>query len=307
MTLNLILLVFGFILLGVGSETLVNGAAGISKRLNISPIIVGVFILAIGTSLPELVVSIRATLHGAEGLVLGNVVGSNITNVLLVFGVAVGAGFYTKKIQVDRREKIALIGASLFLLGFGVLGKISLIEGSIMLLVLIGYFFFLLRDKEAIPSFENSRNYPLWLLVIFLIFGLVMVLGGAELVVTHARNIALHLGISDIVIGLTIVALGTSLPELVISFVAARKGAMSLAIGNVLGSNIINILGILGISALISPIPVQQHVLIDVVLQLLISLTLVFLLSVHWQWRRVHGVIMVAGYIAYIIFSYRGV
>ena len=281
--MNYILLIIGFFLLIKGADIFVDGASGISKKLGIPSVIVGLTIVSLGTSAPELAVSIVSSLQGSNEIAVGNVLGSNIFNTLMVFGVTlIIMPLIIKKSTIKKDFLINIAVTTLFLLltfnGI-LLGKenyISRFDGFILLSGCILYILFLIwtvkgqkvgksKDVAAEMAIEDEGiehiNIPKS--IISLIIGAICIVIGGNIVVDSASSIATALGMSDKLVGLTIVAMGTSLPELVTSVVAAIKGENDIALGNVLGSNIFNILLILGTSSIISPIPVESGLIID--------------------------------------------
>lgn len=304
MIVDILLVVIGLVLLVFGGDVLVKGAVNLSLRLGVAPVIVGLTVVAFGTSAPELLVSLSAALSGSTDISLGNVVGSNIANVLIILGAtAVVSQIVTK--GHDLRESWAMmIAASLLLILLSFTGEIGRIEGFILLTALG---FILWRQltsaraerPEKIEGAEpgaTSKKIALWLAG-----GLIALPIGAQLLVMGASDIARLMGISEAVIGLTLVAIGTSLPEMAASVASAARGRADLALGNVVGSNIFNILAILGITSVVAPLPVpQQMIQLDLWVMLASSLLLAPFLFRGIPITRMAGIGMLAAYAGYV-------
>ncbi len=305
------LVVAGLAGLVIGGELLVRGAVSAAKGFGISPMVIGLTLVGFGTSTPELVTSLQAALSGSPGIAMGNVVGSNIGNVLLILGIAV----LLAPIAVDpaalRRDGAAMILATLLCLGAVLAGAIPRITGAGFLLALAGYLAFTLWSErrsaaaapvyagqaEAVPGPEMRLGLALALAVV----GLAVTILGARALVTGAVQIAQAVGLSETVIGLTIVAIGTSMPELVTSVIAVRRGQGEVALGNVLGSNIFNILGILGVTALVSPLAVPPEIIrADIWVMSAAAVLLVVFARTGWRLGRREGAVMLGGYAAYM-------
>ena len=248
-----VLVIAGFILLMTGGEVVVQGAIVIAKRMRVPPLLIGFTIVAVGTSLPELAVSLEAVAGNRPDLAIGGVMGSNVANVMLVLGTASMLGAASDPGIGVRRDAKAMMFASMVLLGAVYLGDISRTFGGLMLICLVGYYAYsYLNTKEEESEIEDS-----WVPDNIMIAALVTAIGGvliwkgADLLIEGATGIASSMGISEAIIGLSVVALGTSLPELAVTIVAGLRGQGGVAVGNVLGSNMMNILGILGVTALI--------------------------------------------------------
>lgn len=299
----LVFLVLGFILLVKGADWFVEGSAGIAGRFGISQLIIGLTIVAMGTSLPEAAVSITSALSGSAGITVGNVIGSNILNILIILGItsvilAVPVQNSTVKIEIPFMIFITF----LFLLT-GLDATIYRWEGIILLgffLLYLGYLFMMSRNNP--DDSEPVARLPLWLQIFMLIGGAVIVVLGSNLAVSGASTIAKFLGVSDRFIGLTVVALGTSLPELVTSVVAARKGNADIAIGNIVGSNIFNILFIGGISSVIVPILFQREFIFDSIIAVLAAILLWLCVLKGHKLKRSHGIVMLLCYALYFIY-----
>lgn len=265
--MNAVMMVAGLAMLLAGGEGLVRGAVAFATRMRLPMAVVGAVVLGFGTSMPEMLTSLSAALAGAPGIAIGNVLGSNIANILLILGIAaVIAAIPTDTAETE--DRVWLILATVLGLGVILIGaEIGRIEGAILLAALAIYIWRALnRDSQMEPVPDIPDMGP-GMIALYLLAGLAILIGGAWLLVEGATGIARALGVSETVIGLTVVAVGTSLPELATSVVAARRGEAGLALGNVLGSNVFNILAILGLTALIVPIPVPADLsLVDLVM-----------------------------------------
>lgn len=310
--LQIVLLVLGFVMLIKGADWFVGGASGIAGRLGIPQIVIGLTIVAFGTSAPEAAVSITAALKGNAGITIGNIVGSNILNILLILGLtAVIAPLAVKK-NTLRFEMPFLIGISVVLLVTGLIGNsISFNDGVVMWLFFIAFFIYLIqvskseRRRQTLEQKETEEAKPkgkLWLMILLTLIGLVLVVWGSDLTVNSATYIAKTFGLSDRLIGLTIVAFGTSLPELVTSVIAARKKMADIAIGNIVGSNIFNILFVVGTTALITPVAFSQDFVIDTCIAVGASILLFLFCLRKQKLTRPGGTIMLLCFAAY--FSY---
>lgn len=309
---SILILLAGFLFLVKGADFFVEGASAIAKKLRIPSIIIGLTIVALGTSLPELAVSVTAALKGNNDIALGNVTGSNIVNLLVVVGLsAVIKPMKVEKSMMKRDYSMALLMTVLVLLCSSELlmgnqtAVLSRLDGAILLVVMGIYMYQLIRHAVRNRVEENfGLTRPLPLSILFCLIGGAAIVWGGQMVVDSATEIASWMGLSDTLIGLTVVAIGTSLPELVTSVVAARKGESDIALGNVVGSNILNIGFILGLSSVIHPISVGILNFYDVLV--LILVTVVFFLP-FWRQEKVTrstGILMIiayVGYTAYII------
>ncbi|WP_420393430.1 calcium/sodium antiporter [Acuticoccus sp.] len=296
---------FGLLL---GGELLVRGASAVAVRLGISPLVVGVVIVGFGTSAPELVTCVRAALAGAPGIAVGNIVGSNIANILLILGAAaLMMPFVTSRTAVMRDGVIVIVTALAFL-AVSLTGTIGRAAGAVFVLGLIAYLVIAIRaDRQAPASTADvpaERATPLALSLAFLVLGLVGVVLGAEYLVAGAVEVAQRYGVSEEVIGLTMVAVGTSLPELATSIVAALRNQSAIALGNVLGSNIYNTVGIGGITALVQPVPVSASMQrFDIPLMVAVSVLLVLVVATGKRVTRWEGALLLALYGGYITFQ----
>lgn len=321
MGLHILLLVVGFAALIKGADLFVDGSSALAGNFKISKVIIGLTIVAMGTSAPELAVSTSAALYGSNEIALSNVVGSNIFNLFGVLGIcAVIHPVPVDKVILKRDIPISIVTTMLLLLmtSAGVLfngkflqcemneivGGMSRFTGVVLLIVFSCYNFYLIADaKKKAEDEEPGENIPIWKCAVLILSGLAMIIGGGQAVVYGARAVAQSFGMSETLIGLTIVAVGTSLPELVTSVVASQKGEAGLAVGNVVGSNIFNILFILGISSAIHPIGVNTASVYDMIILIGISI-LAFLFSMKGKViNRIEGIIMLLIYAADMVFA----
>ena len=307
-TMDWVLVIAGFVLLMTGGEVVVQGAIVIAKRMRVPPLLIGFTIVAVGTSLPELAVSLEAVAGNQPDLAVGGVLGSNVANVMLVLGTASMLGAASDPGKGVRRDAKAMMFASFLLLGAVYLGKISIYFGALMLVSLIGYYAYsYFNTKEEDSEIEDSwvpDNIAIATLVTAI--GGVLIWKGADLLIEGATGIATSMGISEAIIGLSVIALGTSLPELAVTIVAGLRGQGGVAVGNVLGSNMMNILGILGVTALIgggisvNPGFAER----DIWVMLLTSGLVAAMLLDDREIGRRTGFSMVAGYILYMAYLY---
>lgn len=303
-----LLLLLGFVLLIKGADFFVDGAVSVATRFRIPSVIVGLTIVALGTSLPEFSVSLSAALAGSNSLALSNVVGSNIFNTLVVVGCSAAIAPFVISKDVISRDLLMNVGVSVLLFIMALSGELSRLNGTILLCVLVVYLAGLIiaarRDKVHEDAAEEEKILRPWICVLYLALGFLGIYFGGELVVDNARLIALELGMSETLVGLTIVSLGTSLPELVTSVVAARKGESGLSLGNAIGSNIMNICFILGFSSAIHPIAILAENRTDMLVLIAISLFIWAMARLKDRLSRWQGFLMLgvyAVYLAYII------
>lgn len=302
----------GLLILLLAGDSLVKGAVNLSLRLGVPALIVSLTIVAFGTSAPELLISIQAVLEDAPGLALGNVVGSNTANILLVLGVpAILATMHTSECNTRKTYNFMII-ASLLFIGLAYRGVFDWKAG----LILIAAVLFVLGDAfrdaklhrdsmKGVAEDEEPEaadpNMPLWRIIIFLVLGLIGLPVGADLLVDNATIIAQQFGVSDTVIGLTLVAIGTSLPELATTVVAALRRQADVALGNVIGSNMFNLLAIIGIASLVGPIPVDPEFLrFDLWVMLGASVLLAPFVYMCWNITRIWGFVLTGLYVLYM-------
>lgn len=291
----------GFIILTFGAEALVRGASAVALRLGIAPLIIGLTIVAFGTSAPELAVSVKSALAGNPGIALGNVVGSNIVNVGLILAITALIRPITVQSQMVKRDIPIMIAASVLVWFLLLDGDVSFIDGAILFSLLLSYLGFSYVSSKNNPEaldIDATPQKPL-LSVLLIAVGIAMLVGGGILFVDGAVDLAKQFGISEVIIGLTIVAIGTSMPELVTSVMAALKGQSDIAIGNVVGSNIFNVLGILGATALIHPVSAVGFNEVDFIAMLIFA---IMVLPFAWSGLRIgrrEGSVLLAGYLGY--------
>ena len=298
--LEMLLLSFGFLLLVKGADWFVDGASGVAAKLHIPQLVIGLTIVAMGTSAPEAAVSISAALKGSAEITIGNIVGSNILNILIILGLAsalVPIAVAKSTLRVDIPFMLLITGL-LLVLGWD--GTIGALDGLIMLALFVGYLAYLFIGAKNTPAEEPIKNLSLWKALLLTVVGLCLIVLGADVAVDAATSLARIFGISERFIGLTIVALGTSLPELFTSVSAARKGNADIAIGNIVGSNIFNILFIVGLSGLIVPVPFAVPFRIDTVIAILAGIVLLVLALPKGKLLRWHGPVMLALYGIYL-------
>ena len=299
-----LLLIIGFILLIKGADYFVIGSSAIARLLKVPSVIIGLTIVAMGTSAPEAAVSITAGLSGSNELALSNVIGSNIFNLILIVGVCAIIKPFIVDSSIMKRDFPLAIIASVILFIFLQDGKLSRLEGIILLTLMAIYLLFTVMSALRNPVEDGMENHtlPMHSCLFYIVIGLIGIIFGGDLVVDSACSIAAAFGLSETLIGLTIVAIGTSLPELVTSVTASRKGESGLALGNVVGSNLFNILFILGLSSTIHPIAADPLALIDIPL-LIISTAIVFVYcKIQKNMGRFMGTLCVAAYILYSVY-----
>ena len=314
----ILLLAVGFAFLVKGADFFVEGSSSIAKKLKVPPIIIGLTIVAMGTSLPETAVSVTASLVQNNELAVSNVVGSNIFNLMFVIGVcSILTSIMVQKATVVRDIPLSL-GCALVLLVLGISGlgdkagmTLGHADGVIFLIVFAGYIFTMVRSAmkaraagqkveiEGVEECDNMKELSYGKSILFLIVGAAAIAFGGDLTVDTASRIAIELGMSQTLVGLTIVSIGTSLPELVTSVVAARKNEVDMAVGNAVGSNIFNILMVLGISSAISPVALIRENIIDIVLLMVFSVMVWIFAGTRKKIERKEGIIMVVVYLIY--------
>lgn len=313
MTLSTVLSVgFGFVGLLLGGGLLVRGSVAVAERLGVSKLLVGLVLVGFGTSTPELVTSLKAALSGSPGIALGNVIGSNIANVLLILGITAVLCPIPCDPRAFRRDAVALASATGLCVAVTMTGEFQRLAGLAFLAGLAGYLVVAYRMERTLPDhaaavhtgqieLAGSTPRSLSLGLGLALGGMALIVGGAHFLVVGAVDVAVALGISEAVVGLTLVAVGTSLPELTTSMVAAMRKQTDLAFGNIIGSNLFNILGILGVTALVQPIPVPAGIT-SYDLWFLAGSTVLVLLFAMTRWRvsRAEGLIFLLAYAGYI-------
>lgn len=308
--MSYLLLVAGFVLLIKGADFFVDGSSSIAKMFRVPSMIIGMTIVAMGTSLPECSVSVSASMSNNNALAVSNAVGSNIFNLMVVCGVCALFAPLAVQEKTLKREFPFSMATALLLMGFGYFGmSVSRTEGILLLVVFVFFLLWMIQSARRARAEDSGEEedvviLPIWKSAVFIIGGAVAIKFGGDLVVDSASDIAASFGLSQNLIGLTIVALGTSLPELVTSVVAARKNELDMALGNVIGSNIFNVLFVLGIAASISPIEFVMENVIDILLLTAMSFLVWIFAWTSKKIRRLEGAVMLAvylGYMGYII------
>lgn len=310
-----VLVVAGFALLILGAEALVHGGVAVARRLHVSPLLIGVTIVAYGTSTPELIVSVNASLNQAYGIAVGNVVGSNIFNILFILGLtALIAPITVSARAIGRDGLFALVAAGLFIWLALRMPALGWFEGVLMLLILLAMLIFSYGQESAAGAepdgSRHMRDRPLEHSAIIdvglILVGIALLMLGAEVLVKSAVGIARANGISEAVIGLTLIAAGTSLPELVTSVVAAIRGNSDIAVGNVVGSNIYNILAILGVASMLGPVEIDREIVsLDMWVMLAATVALFPPLLFANRIGRFYGLLLLVGYVAYVAFLFQ--
>jgi cation:H+ antiporter len=315
MVIYLLYIFASLVVLYFGANFLVKGAASLAERFGVSALVVGLTVVAFGTSTPELIVSVQATMDGFGGISIGNVVGSNIANIGLILGLSALIFPLKANMQLIRIDTPVMILTSIVFLVFFLDNRIGRIEGVGFVLAIVGYSIFNIvksrkeHQKKVLKEFEDSvpkvtRHWSLD--VLFILAGLAALIIGSEFLVKNSVNLARLIGLSEAVIGLTIVAVGTSTPELATSIVAALKKQPDIAIGNVVGSNIFNILGILGVASIVKPISTPDINLADILVMIVMSLLLLPFIKTGFTLRRWEGALLMAIYIGYVIYLLLG-
>ena len=300
----------GLVMLFIGAEGLIRGSSNLALRMGITPLVVGLTVVAFGTSTPELVVSLKAAIIGNSSISLGNVIGSNIANIALILGVGALVRPLNIHAKVIMREIPIMIGLSILLIIFLLDGELAFVEGLIFVIGIVVYIVVnikLARNEKSVEissEFEEGLKSKLGtpISVVLIVIGLALLVVGANLFVQSAVAIAKIFEVNDAVIGLTIVAIGTSLPELITSVVASYKKESDIAVGNVVGSNIFNILAILGITSLIIPISSAGIGYIDLGMMLLTAILLLPLSRTSFSITRLEGAFLLLGYAGYIYY-----
>ena len=301
------LLVAGFVLLIKGADFFVDGSSSVAKRMRVPTLIIGMTIVAMGTSAPELAVSTAASLKGDNAIAISNAVGSNIFNLMVVCGACALFKPLTVKMSTLKVEFPISILAAVLLLGMGYLGMgIGRVDGVILTALFIAFLAWMVisasKARATAGEEEEIKVLPVWKCILFIVVGIAAVVWGGNLVVDSASAIALDFGLEPTLIGLTIVAFGTSLPELVTSLVAAKKGDVDMALGNVIGSNIFNILLILGVAGSLSPMAMTMENLIDIAVLIVMSVLVLIFAGVKKSINRMEGAIMLMMYAAYMVY-----
>ncbi|MAB99943.1 MAG: sodium:calcium antiporter [Pseudomonadaceae bacterium] len=315
--MTFVYLIAGLVLLVGGAEVLVRGAAKLAAQFGIPPLVIGLTVVAFGTSAPETAVSVQAAMNGSGDLAIGNVVGSNIANVLLVLGATALIAPLIVSRQLIRMDVPLMIGASLLTFGLAWDGELSKIDGAILFTCIVAYTFFLIRsnrnsldepDDEFAAEFglnEPAKPYAWLINLILIVVGLVLLVGGSHFLVEGAVTLARALGLSELVIGLTVIAIGTSLPELATSILAAFKGERDIAVGNIVGSNLFNLLSVLGLAALVSPSPISvspNALAFDFPVMIAVAVACLPIFFTGYRINRWEGLLFLAYYGAYTLY-----
>lgn len=310
MILNVLFILVGIVLVLWGADRLTDGAVAVAEKMKMPQIVIGLTIVAMGTSMPEFCVSLVSALKGTTDLAVGNIVGSNIFNTLLIVGVSAWVAPMTILKSTVRKDIPFALFASVILLIMCLDGNISRLDAGILFVLFLVFMYVTLKgaktkddDTTAKTESIEDKKKPMaaWLSIVWIIVGLACLIGGSNLFVEGATKVAEHIGVSEAVIGLTIVAGGTSLPELATSVVSARKGNSGIAIGNVLGSNVFNILAILGVTGIITPMHLQGITMLDLSM-MVVSTLLVWLFSfTKYKIARWEGVVLTIVFIGYMV------
>ena len=315
--MTLLSLVVGFLLLIAGGEMVVRGAVALARRFEVSPLVIGLTIVGFGTSFPELLVSLNAALTGAPGIAVGNVIGSNLANMMLILGVAALVSPLAVNPGAVRRDGVVMAAFTAVFVMIALGGLADRYEGVLMLVALVGYVALSLWRDARVSSgasqlhreeAESMTGLPtrLWLMILLVVGGLLSVAVGADQVVDGATALARNAGVPDEVIGLTLVAVGTSLPEVATAIVAAYRRHADICIGNVIGSNIFNLFGILGVTALAVPVPFSDKIVgFDLWVLGAMTLLLLPLLLTGWRLGRGEALLLLALYCIYIVYQFQ--
>jgi len=316
--MTFVYLLAGLVLLVAGAEVLVRGAAKLAAQFGISPLVIGLTVVAFGTSAPETAVSVQAALNGSGDIAIGNVVGSNIANVLLILGVTALVAPLVVSRQLIRLDVPIMIGASLVTFGLAWDGELSRIDGALLFAAVVAYTLFLIissrREKAAEADDEFAKEFGLHepakphaglINAGLVIAGLVLLVVGSNFLVEGAVALARALGLSELVIGLTVIAVGTSLPELATSIMAAFRGERDIAVGNIVGSNIFNLLAVLGLASLVSPLPIgvsSSALAFDFPVMIAVAVACLPIFFAGYCIKRWEGALFVAYYVAYTLY-----
>ena len=303
--IQIALLLIGFVFLIKGADYFVSGASSVASILKIPTVIVGLTIVAIGTSAPEAAVSITASLSGNNAIAVGNVIGSNMFNLLFIIGICAALRELAIGKQMLEKDYPFLIIATVLIVIFILIGlSITRVEGIILLILFFVYIFYLVytvkKSKDA--AYVEKPKLTLPTSIIFIVVGLVGIVLGGDFVVNNASAIAMKLGMSETLVGLTIVAIGTSLPEIVTALTALNRNENELVIGNVIGSNLFNIVFVLGLSATISPITLQSSIIVDAILMLFVTLLCYVFARTQDKFSKREGIILIILFFVYMAF-----
>ena len=297
--MNIISLIIGFILLIKGADLFVDSASGIAKRFGIPSLIIGMTIVAMGTSAPELSVSITSAIKGLNDMSIANVVGSNIFNTLMILGVS---SLFNKLKINSYKDIIVMLFSSVILLVCCFNDKLGIMNGIVLLVMFALFMWNQIKDAKGGEVEDDIVHKPILLTVLLGIIGMCAIIGGGNLVVNSASVIATNLGMSENLVGLTIVAMGTSLPEFITSVIATRKGEIDIAVGNVVGSNIFNILFVLGIAGIINPMTVSLVAIYDIAILVIVSVLILFVTRKK-EINKYNGLMLIAIYVYYLCYT----
>ena len=310
MILNVLFILVGIVLVLWGADRLTDGAVAVAEKMKMPQIVIGLTIVAMGTSMPEFCVSLVSALKGTTDLAVGNIVGSNIFNTLLIVGVSAWVAPMTILKSTVRKDIPFALFASIILLIMCLDGNISRLDAGILFVLFLVFMYVTLKGAKTkeddttakTDSIEdNKKPMATWLSIVWIIVGLACLIGGSNLFVEGATKVAEHIGVSEAVIGLTIVAGGTSLPELATSVVSARKGNSGIAIGNVLGSNVFNILAILGVTGVITPMHLQGITMLDLSMMVVSTLLVWLFFFTKYKIARWEGIVLTIVFIGYMV------
>jgi len=315
MTLTLFAIISGLVLLCGGAEILIRGAVSLSLRIGISPLVVGLTVVALGTSSPEIVVGIKAAIDGHGGIAVGSVVGSNICNIGLILAIGVLVRPISIQVALLRRDLPILLGITLLVPLTMTNGIIGRLEGALLLGGAIAYIAFNIiqsrkvKNDAADSEYEHGlppRRYSPLMTTALIASGIVGLAAGGRLLLHGGVDLATRLGVSEAVIGLTIVAFGTSLPELATAITAARRGHGDIAVGNAIGSNVMNLLAVLGLAALVTPLHMSEIRPFDLAVMVCMTVVLLPLMRSDYSLKRLEGVLLLVCYLAYISYTVMG-
>lgn len=302
---NIALLCLGFVMLIKGADVFVEGAASLAKKFGVPQLVIGLTVVAMGTSLPEAAVSITSAMNGSAGIAIGNVLGSNIMNILVILGITSVITKVAIQKSTFQYEIPFMIFVTVVLVVFGMRdGIISRIEGVILWILFLGFLFYLFKLSKVDTGETESvvKDLTIVKCILYIVIGASVIVLGSNFAVQGASTIARFFGISERIIGLTIVAFGTSLPELVTSVTAARKGNTAIAIGNIVGSNLFNILFVIGSTALILNVPFEPKFLVDSMVAIFAAILLWLCTFKDKELGRTSGIIMLTTYLGYFIY-----
>ncbi|MBO7483554.1 MAG: calcium/sodium antiporter [Alphaproteobacteria bacterium] len=295
-----LLLALGLFLLFIGGDWLVAGSVSVARRLKVSPLLIGLTLVGFGTSTPELITSLIATYHGKEGIAVGNVIGSNIANILLVLGVAALLNLIQVKGKSFRRDAVFLIMSTLVLLSATFSGTIGFLSGIMMVGALVFYVIYSYRTEKEISE-DDEKPGPFISSLLRTIVGIILTLIGAKLLVTNSVVLARTWGVDERIIGLTVVAVGTSLPELATSIMSAIHKHNEVAFGNVVGSNIFNSLFILGMTSLFMPVQIPANIEFDLIVMTTVTILMISIAFMFKKYTRWVGALFLILYLLYIV------